>query len=181
MLQGQSAFLFNWQDPKWAGRTSMHLHSNQPSRAMSSLHCVSQQTPASFYLQHQSTNLIQSRSSFSKSFDLQQKKKRLWAPKTQQKSCQETFCLQVHDEKVSFSLARQRKSYSVMMMFKYHWFRAFVKKKKNSWIKRIFYGLINKKNFLLVNLQKINVSDWKLYMTLSFIISLDQVTFHETG
>lgn len=118
---------------------------------------------------------------FQKALTCNKKKKRLWAPKTQQKSCQETFCLQVHDEKVSFSLARQRKSYSVMMMFKYHWFRAFVKKKMNSWIKRMFYGLINKKNFLLVNLQKINVSDWKLYMTLSFIISLDQVTFHETG
>lgn len=172
MLQGQSAFLFNWQDPKWAGRTSMHLHSNQPSRLMSSLHCVSQQTPASFYLQHQSTNLIQSRSRFSKNFDLQQQK-RLWASKTQQKSCQETFCLQVHDDRISFSLARQRKSYSVMMMLKYHWFRALN-------VKRMSYGLINKKNFLLVNLQIINVSDWKLYMTLSFIISLGQVTFHET-
>lgn len=118
---------------------------------------------------------------FQKALTCNKKKKGFEPQKHNKKAARKLFVCRFMMKKYHFSLARQRKSYSVMMMFKYHWFRAFVKKKMNSWIKRMFYGLINKKNFLLVNLQKINVSDWKLYMTLSFIISLDQVTFHETG
>lgn len=80
----RARMLFAWMTKSGLGSVDQHLHSHQPSGVMSDLYSVSQWAPISFYLQHQSTGLIQSLSAAVKVLKKPRptKSKSLWALKT---------------------------------------------------------------------------------------------------